>query len=230
MCSLLQIWMQKSIWWWLISCRSVAEPWSLSPTSKAVPHSWSHCFCLFPWQTQAQLPRQTQLRISPETRSSESLSLHQNLQIAFPAQRQGMRSSIAVIALPACGDKFLPVAWGSCASTSGRHTSPRSVGAELWRCWQTLACSFHAFQRSLIVFDVPEKHRMILTLCYPFFTTDFGLRVHTSVNNRNLKLPLSTYCIRMRCYHVGLVQVCKMGWFSLTAAKPRTQFLMKGEI
>lgn len=80
-----------------------------------------------------------------------------NLQIAFPAQRQGMRSSIAVIALPACGDKFLPMAQGSCASTFGRHTSPRSVGAELWRCWQTLACSFHAFQRSLIVFDVEKS-------------------------------------------------------------------------
>ena len=49
------------------------------------------------------------------------------------------------------------------------HTSPRSAGAELWCCWQTLACSFHAFQRSVIVFDVPEKHRMILTLCYPLF-------------------------------------------------------------
>lgn len=44
-----------------------------------------------------------------------------NLQTAFPAQRQGLWSSIAVIALPACADKFLPTAWGSHASTSGTH-------------------------------------------------------------------------------------------------------------
>lgn len=79
------------------------------------------------------------------------------------------------------------------------ETHPWSMGAELWRCWQTLPCSFHAFQRSLIVFDVPERHRMILSSCYPFFTTEFGLKIHTLVINRNLKLPLSTYCIRMRC-------------------------------
>lgn len=80
------------------------------------------------------------------------------------------------------------------------------------------------------MFDVPEKHRMILTLCYPFFTTEFGLRVHALVSNRNLELPLSNCCIRMRCYHAGLLQVCKMGWFSPRIAKPRTQSLMKGEI
>lgn len=60
-----------------------------------------------------------------------------------------------------------------------------------------------------------KTYRMILTLCYPFFTTELGLRIHTSVRNRNLKLPLSTYCMRLRCYHVDLhtLQICKVEVF-----------------
>lgn len=93
-------------------------------------------------------------------------------------------------------------------------------------------CSCHAFQRSVIVFDVPLKHRMILTLCYPFFTTELRLRIHASARNGNLKLPLSTYCIRLRRYHVDLhtLLMCKVEGFSPTTAKPRAQFLMKSEM
>lgn len=185
MCSLLQIWMQKSIWWWLISCRSVAEPWSLSATSKAVPHSWTCCFCLFPWQNQGQLPRQTQLQISPETRRSESPSLCQSSRL--PSQHRGG------VEIQQCCDSpaslWWPVPWLRVAVPAHLgDTHPQTPGPELCRCWQTLACSFHAFQGSLIVLGVPEKHRMILTLCYPFFTTESGLRVHTLVSNRNWKL------------------------------------------
>lgn len=78
-----------------------------------------------------------------------------------------------------------------------------------------------------------KAYRMILTLCYPFFTIELGLRIHTSVGNRNLKLPLSTYCMRLRCYHIDLhtLQICKVEVPPLPrTAKPRTQFLMKGEI
>lgn len=110
---------------------------------------------------------------------------------------------------PHCSVKLCQHIWET-------HISPRSAGAELWWCWQTLTCSFHAFQRSVTVFDVPEKHRMILTLCYPFFTTELGLRIHTSLRNRSLKRPLSTYCIRLRRYHVDLhtLQICNVEGFS----------------
>lgn len=223
MCSLLQIWMQKSIWWWLISHRSVAEPWSLSAMSKAVPHSWALCFCLFPWQTKPSSHGKHNCRSHLEWGVLDP-PLYTKPQIAFPAQRQGMRSSIAVIALPAPGDKFLPMAqhfWETHPQVRGDRAEELLADTDLFiSCLSEIT---HCVWCS-------RKARIILTSCYPFFTTEFGLRVHALVSNRNLKLPLSTYCIRMRCHHDDLLQVCKMGWFSPTAAKPRTQILMKEEI
>lgn len=49
-------------------------------------------------------------------------------------------------------------------------------------------CSFHAFQKLVIILDVPETYRMILTLLYLFlFSTEFGLRIHTSAKSRRFK-------------------------------------------
>lgn len=233
--SLLQIWMQKSIWRRLISCRSVAEPCALSLSHKRACASLLNSLLL------------TVPMAKPTTATNANTTCGSRLKrgILNPSLSGESPDSL----LSADVEDEIQHHWDSSASLCWQipphrsvkpcqhiwetRISPRSTGAELRWCWQTLACSFHAFQRSVIVFDVPEKHRMILTLCYPFFTTELGLRSHTSVRNRNLKLPLSTYCISR--YRVSLP--C---WFTHSSnswrvffphnSKLRNQFLMKGEI